>query len=148
MSVALFTQAEAANIPANISPDDLAKLFRPGNSISVVPTATTPTGNAILPSNTREIVAVVASANSAHLLQLPPPVIGTRVTLINGGTAFVLRSSAPATVGISGGTGSTAGVTVAANTVVELICTSATNWRGTVLSATIATAPVQVAAAA
>ena len=148
MSVNILTDAQRINVPFNASPDDFAKLFRLGTSITVIPTVTAATGDAILPNDCRELTVICNSANSAHFVQLPAPVIGTEVTIIENGTACKLVTSAPATVGISGGTGASASVTIAANTIVKLICTSATNWRGIVLSATIGTAPVQVAAAA
>jgi hypothetical protein len=46
------------------------------------------------------------------------------------GTGFELRSSAPSTVGINGGTGANAESAIAANSTVYVLCTSATNWDG------------------
>jgi hypothetical protein len=148
MSVPLFSAAETAQVPSKTAPTDFAKLFKAGNSISVLPTATAASGDAILPDNAMHLTVLNNSVNAAHFTQLPTPVIGKEVVIIQNGTASKLVTNDPTNVGISGGTGAAASVTLAANTIVFLICTSLTNWRGTVLSATIGTAPVQVAAAA
>jgi hypothetical protein len=147
MSVALFTSTENNQIPRIPVATDLAKLFRPGNTISVTANVAGD-GDAVLPNDSRDLTVLVTSGDANHIVTLPAPIPGTRVAFVAPATAFKIQSSAPATVGISGGTGATAKVTIAAGTVVELLCTSTTNWRGTVLSATIGTAPVQVAAAA
>ncbi len=88
----------------------------------------------------------VTSANADHIITLPPPVPGTKITLINGATGYELRSSAPATVGINGGVGANAESAVAANTVVIVECVSATNWIGSTVTAAGVVGVLQVAA--
>src|SRR5690349_12180070 len=44
----------------------------------------------------------VTSDDANKVITLPTPTPGARVELINGGTGYELRSSAPATVGING----------------------------------------------
>ena len=88
----------------------------------------------------------VTSANADHIITLPPPVPGTKITLINGATGYELRSSAPATVGINGGVGANAESAVAANTVVIVECVSATNWIGSTVTAAGVVGVLDVAA--
>lgn len=78
----------------------------------------------------------VTSANAAHIVVLPTPTPGTIVLLAVGANGFELRSSAPATVAINGGTGASAESAIAANSLVMMVCTSATTWQGWDLAAT------------
>lgn len=71
----------------------------------------------------------VTSADANHIVVLPTPTPGTIVILRNGATGYELRSSAPATVAINGGTGASAESAIAANTMVIAVCTSATTWQ-------------------
>lgn len=71
----------------------------------------------------------VTSADANHIVVLPPPTPGTIVILRNGATGYELRSSAPATVSINGGTGASAESAIAASTMVIAVCTSATTWQ-------------------
>lgn len=87
----------------------------------------------------------VTSANVAHIVVLPAPTPGRIVILRNGATGYELRSSAPATVAINGGTGASAESAVAASTMVVAVCTTATTWQaislvGTTLAAVEAAA--------
>jgi hypothetical protein len=75
-----------------------------------------------------DIFGTVTSANSAHLVTLPAPVPGTRVSLIGNATGYDLRSSAPATVAINGGTGASAKTAVAASLLQECRCVTPTAW--------------------
>lgn len=78
----------------------------------------------------RQFVTVAATA-ATQIVVLPTPTPGTLV-MISGpaSTGFELRSSAPSTVGINGGTGASAESAIAANSTVWMLCTSATNWDG------------------
>jgi len=88
----------------------------------------------------------VTSNNAAHLITLPPPTPGNIVHLFVGGsTAYELQSSAPATVAINGGVGASASSTVAANTLVKCVCTSATTWVATQFSSTGAATALEAA---
>lgn len=90
------------------------------------------TGTATIPDTVFDYHAVITSANANHWVTLPTPEIGRKVTLyISGATGYEIRSNAPATVGISGGTGANAESAIAATAViVQLECVSATNWVG------------------
>lgn len=78
----------------------------------------------------------VTSAGANNIIVLPTPTPGTIVILANGATGYELRSSAPATVAINGGTGASAESAIAANTMVIAICTSATTWQAIGLAGT------------
>jgi hypothetical protein len=87
----------------------------------------------------------VTSANADHWVNLPAPVPGMIIVLVNGGTGYELRSSAPASIAINGGSGSAAESAIAANTMVVAVCKSATAWAafslvGTTLAAVEAAA--------
>lgn len=70
----------------------------------------------------------VTSANANHIIVLPSPALGTVVALRNGATGYELRSSAPATVAINGGTGANAESAIPANTLVVCLCDTETTW--------------------
>ena len=78
----------------------------------------------------------VTSDDANKIVVLPTPTPGTIVVLRNGGTGYELRSSAPATVAINGGTGSNAESAIAANTMVIAVCTTATPWQAISLAGT------------
>jgi hypothetical protein len=80
--------------------------------------------------------ATVTSADAAHIVTLPAPVVGKQVIIDNGATAFELQTSDPETIGINGGTPAAgASSTVAANETVIAICISATAWKAIKLDA-------------
>lgn len=72
--------------------------------------------------------ATVTSANANHIVTLPSPVSGTVVALRNGATGYELRTSAPATVKINGGSGANAESAIPADTLTVCVCASATEW--------------------
>ena len=78
----------------------------------------------------------VTSDDANKIIVLPAPTPGTIAVLRNGGTGYELRSSAPATVAINGGTGSNAESAIAANTMVIAVCTTATTWQAISLAGT------------
>lgn len=88
----------------------------------------------------------VTSAAAANIVVLPAPVPGTRVNLQVGANGFELRTSAPATVAINGGTGASAESAIAANTYVEMICNTATTWIGRQYTTAGVQSAVEVAA--
>jgi hypothetical protein len=112
-------------------------------AVAVIPTATGATTGTI-PAGTTQ--GTVASTNAAHIVILPAPVVGQKITLINNATGYEIRSSAPATTGINGGTGATVESAVAASVSVMLECISLTNWIGSVVSASGVVSVLQVAA--
>lgn len=71
----------------------------------------------------------VTSANADHIIVLPTPEIGKTVVLSVGDNGYELRSSAPATVAINGGTGASAESAIPANSVIRAVCTSLTAWK-------------------
>jgi hypothetical protein len=95
---------------------------------------------------TRQIPKTVTREDANKIIILPAPTPGLRITLLNGATGYELRSSAPATVGINGGTGANAESAVAANTVVIVECVSATNWIGSTVTAAGVVGVLEVAA--
>ena len=70
----------------------------------------------------------VTSANANHIVTLPTPTPGTVVALRNGATGYELRSSAPASVAINGGSGAGAESAIPANQLTVCVCASATEW--------------------
>lgn len=78
----------------------------------------------------------VTSGDAAHIIILPAPTPGTIVILANGATAYELKSSAPSTIAINGGTGAAVSSTIAANSMVIAVCTSATTWQAIRIAAT------------
>ena len=78
----------------------------------------------------------VTSDDANKIIILPAPTPGTIVILRNGATGYELRSSAPATIAINGGSGANAESAVAANTMVIAVCTTATTWQAIGLAGT------------
>ena len=87
----------------------------------------------------------VTSANAAHIVILPSPVVGRQVVLNVGANGFELKTSAPATVALNGGTGASVSSTIAANSTVLAICVSATAWKAIFLDADSDVAKVEAA---
>lgn len=75
-------------------------------------------------------VTVSNQTDANDIVILPEPVPGRIVILSNGATAYELRSSTPASIGINGGTGASAESLIPASTTAWLICESATAWKG------------------
>lgn len=88
----------------------------------------------------------VAASDANHIIILPDAPVGTVIRLQNGATGYELRSHAPATVGINGGTGAAAESAIAASLLVEVVRTTATNWVGSTKTAAGVVAVLQVAA--
>lgn len=114
-----------------------------GQALKSVAVTATATGAAIPVGATH---VTVTATNADHIVILPAPVPGTKITLLNGTTGYELRSSAPATVGINGGVGANAESAVGASTVVIVECVSATNWIGSTVTAAGVVGVLQVAA--
>jgi len=73
--------------------------------------------------------ATVTSSGATKQVILPAPTPGTLLRLYVGANGFDLKSSAPASVAINGGTGASAKSAVAANSTVWLSCETATSWK-------------------
>ena len=74
--------------------------------------------------------ATVTSSAATKQVMLPVPVVGRVLTINVGANGFDLKSSAPATIAINGGSGASAKSAIAANSTCTLICVSATAWKG------------------
>lgn len=99
----------------------------------------------VQPAGLLSFVAVTSS-NADHIIVLPAPVPGTVVILNVGANGYELRSSAPATIAINGGSGADAESAIAANSTVLAICLSATAWKAIFLDADADVAKVEAAA--
>lgn len=88
----------------------------------------------------------VTSADANHIVVLPTPTPGKLVVLYVGATGYELRTSAPGTIGINGGTGASAESAIGASTVAFLFCETATSWKGWQLGSDGTLAKVEVAA--
>lgn len=97
--------------------------------VSRTATADGLTTGIIAPAGLVQTVSVT-SASANNIIVLPPPIVGAQVNLFVAANGFELRSNAPATVGINGGTGASAESAIAANSFTTAICTSLTNWQG------------------
>lgn len=79
--------------------------------------------------------AVVTSSVNTKLVTLPAPVPGLRLSLVMTANGGKVRSSAPGTIAINGGTGAAASSAIAANTEVLFECMSATSWKAWTVAA-------------
>ena len=87
------------------------------------------TGTGTIAAGT-SVVSVNADSDANHIIILPAPVVGNIIHLIETGTTgYELRTSAPASIAINGGTGTNAESAIAgAITYVKCVCVSSTNW--------------------
>lgn len=91
--------------------------------------------------------ATVTSDDANKIVILPAPVVGKMIVIHEAsGVGFELRSSAPATIAINGGTGASAESAIAANSTCVLICVTATAWKGFYLDADSDVAKIEAAA--
>jgi organic hydroperoxide reductase OsmC/OhrA len=102
------------------------------------------TGTGQISATTTHVTVTSADAN--NIITLPAPVVGKHLTINVGATGFELRSSAPNTIAINGGTGSAGESAIAANSTCYLICVSATAWKGFFLDADSDVAKIEAAA--
>lgn len=113
------------------------ELVSMGKGLLLTPYAATATSDGLttgtIPTGASFVSVTSASAN--NIIVLPAPAPGTVVLLHVGANGFELRSSAPDTVAINGGTGSNAESAIPANTLVFMVCTTATTWQGWDLTA-------------
>jgi hypothetical protein len=107
------------------------------STVNVARTATTDgLTTAIITSRGMLNFITVTSSDANFIIVLPAPTPGTIVILRNGSTGYELRSSAPATVAINGGTDTAGESAIAASAMVIAICTTATTWQAISLAAT------------
>ena len=98
--------------------------------VQVISTAVTASDAGTAIDDGTSFVTVNADGDANHIVILPTPTPGTIVYLTeNGSTGYELRSSAPDTVAINGGTGSNVESAVPGTaTYVRCVCVSATSW--------------------
>jgi len=84
--------------------------------------------------------------NANNILILPNPDPGKIVIIAGAATGGELRTTAPATIAINGGTGAAAESAVAANQMVICICESATSWKAFTIASNGTTAGLEAAA--
>jgi len=124
--------------------NDLVDAFSEIGPGSVALTATA-TG-AQIPNERLVQIVTPTWGNAAYILILPDPVPGKVVIIAGAATGGELRSSAPATIAINGGTGASAESEVAASQMVIAICESATSWKAFTIASDGTTAGLEPAA--
>lgn len=85
-------------------------------------------------------------SDANHILVLPSPKPGKVVIIAGAATGGELRTSAPATVAINGGSGASTESAVAASQMVVAICESATSWKAFTIASDGTTAGLEAAA--
>lgn len=70
----------------------------------------------------------VTSASANNIVALPAPVVGNVIYIHVGANGCELRSSAPASIAINGGTGSNVESALPADSLTMCICVEATKW--------------------
>lgn len=85
--------------------------------------------------------------NANNILILPAPDPGKIVIVAGAATGGELRTTAPATIAINGGSAANAESAVAANQMVILICESATSWKAFTIASNGTIAGLEAAAA-
>ena len=110
---------------------------------SVTATTTGATTGTILAGTSH---ATVTSDDANKIVILPAPVVGKQIVIHNGATGYELRTSAPASIAINGGSGSNAESAIAANSTCVLICVTTTAWKGYFLDADSDVAKIEAAA--
>lgn len=91
-------------------------------------------GTGTIATGTRYVTVTSAGANK--IIILPAPVVGHSLKIQVGTNGCELRSSTPADIAINGGKASNGESAIAANTLLDAVCTSATTWVITQLSST------------
>lgn len=104
----------------------LASVYEPLKTAGAATATADGTGTGTIPAGLDFVTVTSDDANK--IIVLPAPTPGVEVTLANGATGYELRSSAPATVAINGGSGAAAESAIGASVVVTCLCKSATAW--------------------
>lgn len=144
-----LTNASQAAARTYTIPDALASAdVLLGKQAAVARTATADglTTGTIADGGRFQHVTVTAGADADSIIVLPTPTPGTQIVLNVGATGFELRTSAPASIAINGGTGSNAESAIPANSTVFMTCVSATSWKGFYMDADGDLAKVEAAA--
>jgi hypothetical protein len=123
---------------------DLLGSFSNGGP-GLVPLIATDTGTQIPDERLIQIV-IPTWGNANNILILPASDPGKIVIIAGAATGGELRTTAPATIAINGGTGAAAESAVAANQMVICICESATSWKAFTIASNGTTAGLEAAA--
>jgi hypothetical protein len=115
------------------------------NGPGLVPLIATDTGTRIPDERLVQLV-IPTWGNANNILILPTPDPGKIVIIAGAATGGELRTTAPATIAINGGTGAAAESAVAANQMVICICESATSWKAFTIASNGTTAGLEAAA--
>jgi hypothetical protein len=135
------TQALVENLKRELTMG--TSVFR-GRGFQAVSTAVTAAAaGADIPAGASHVT--VTSGNAAHWVNLPSPVVGNIINVFVGSNGCELRTSAPASIAINGGSGAGAESALPANSYSVMICTSATTWIGFEVSSVGAVSAVEVA---
>ena len=127
--------------------NDLLQAFTTVGSGYVAATATSDgSGTGTLRENLLVQFVVPTWVGANNILVLPSPQPGKIVIIAGAATGGELRTSAPATIGINGGTGTDVESAVAANQMVVAICESATSWKAITIASDGTTAGLEAAA--
>jgi hypothetical protein len=141
------TNLEGLNVSAGTSIFAEAVTFTAGSQNSSVARTATETGATAGTIAAGTSFVTVTVTNADHIVVLPSPVVGNVIWINNPGTTgFELRTSAPQTIAINGGTQTDAESAIAAATLVRMVCTSSTTWIGSQFTAAGTESPVEVAA--
>jgi hypothetical protein len=142
------TVSDAITFEDEVTLEDVLALSAAGFTMSAIARTATAdgTGTGAIASGPMLQFISVTSANANNIVTLPAPVPGLIVILHVGATGFELRTSAPATIAINGGSGANAESAIGANVTAILICASATSWKGLQLGADGTLAQVEAAA--
>ena len=109
--------------------------------------AVTATSDGVALEENKLIQFVVPTwGNANNIIILPSAQPGKIVIIAGAATGGELRSSAPATIAINGGTGASAESAVAANQLVVAICESASSWKAFTIASDGTTAGLEAAA--
>ena len=124
--------------------NDLLRAFT-DNGPGLVPLIASTAGTQIPDERLVQFV-IPTWGNANNILILPNPGPGKVVFIAGAATGGELRTTAPATIAINGGTGAAAESAVAANQMVICICESATSWKAFTIAGNGTTAGLEAAA--
>ena len=124
--------------------NDLLRAFT-DNGPGLVPLIASTAGTQIPDERLVQFV-IPTWGNANNILILPNPGPGKVVFIAGAATGGELRTTAPATIAINGGTGAAAESAVAANQMVICICESATSWKAFAIAGNGTTAGLEAAA--
>ena len=126
-----ITNAAQAGARTYTIPDALASAeFLMGANLVAVTATTDGTGTGTIADAGFIQICDVTSSVATKWIVLPSPVVGTIIVLVGGANGYEIRSSAPNTVAINGGTDTNGEVPIAASSLVVLVCVTTTLWLG------------------